>query len=84
MIKAFIFLRKVLAIVSSDIFTNNILIEAFELVKNVDVNDLPIVAASLFTKSILFTGDKRLHAELKRKNFSMVCNTPELRELLQL
>ena len=82
--KSIYFFEKSFSVVSSDIFTNNILIEAFELVKDVDVNDLPIVAASLFTKSILFTGDKRLHAELKRKNFSMVCNTPELREILQL
>jgi predicted nucleic acid-binding protein len=48
--KSIYFFEKSFSIVSSDIFTNNILIEAFELVKDIDVNDLPIVAASLFTK----------------------------------
>jgi len=77
------FFEKNFNVVSSDLFPSDIIIESFELVKDVDVNDLPIVAASLFTKSILFTGDKKLYDALKLKNFKAVYNATELREILQ-
>ena len=82
--KTIYFFEKNFNVVSSDLFPENIIIDSFELVKDVDVNDLPIVAASLFTKSILFTGDKKLYDALKLKNFNAVYNASELRELLQL
>jgi predicted nucleic acid-binding protein len=82
--KSIYFFEKNFNVVSSELLPNNIIIEAFELVKDIDVNDLPIVAASLLTKSILFTGDKKLHDALRLKNFKTVYNASELRELLQL
>jgi predicted nucleic acid-binding protein len=82
--KTIYFFEKNFNVVSSNLFPNNIIIEAFELVKDIDANDLPIVAASLLTKSILFTGDKKLHDRLRLKNFMSVYNAFELRELLQL
>ena len=82
--KSIYFFEKNFNVVSSELFPNNIIIEAFELVKDIDVNDLPIVAASLLTKSILFTGDKKLHDALRLKNFKAVYSASELRELLQL
>lgn len=82
--KTVYFFEKNFNVVSSDLFPENIIIESFELVKDVDVNDLPIVAASLLTKSILFTGDKKLYTGLKQKKFESVYNNEELRELLQL
>gem|GEM_PF-6828990 len=53
-------------------YSSNIIIESFELVKDIDINDLPIVAAALLTKSVLFTGDKKLYDSLKMKNFNSV------------
>src|SRR5258706_16158762 len=46
--KIIYFFEKDFAVISSELFSNQILIEAFEFVKDVDVDDLPIVAASLF------------------------------------
>lgn len=80
--KTIYFFEKNFNVVSSDLFPENIIIESYELVKDVDVNDLPIVAASLLTKSILFTGDKKLYDALKLKNFKSVYNAFELHELL--
>jgi len=82
--KTIYFFEKNFNVVSSDLFPYNIIVQAFGLVKDDDVNDLPIVAASLFTKSILFAGDKKLYKGLKQKNFESVYNNEELRELLQL
>jgi predicted nucleic acid-binding protein len=82
--KTIYFFEKNFNVVSSNLFPNNIIIDAYDLVKDIDVNDLPIVAASLLTKSILFTGDKKLHDGLRLKKFMSVYNPFELRELLQL
>lgn len=82
--KTIYFFEKDFNVVSSDLFSDNILIESYELVKDVDINDLPIVAAALLTKSLLFTGDKKLYIGLKQKKFESVYNNEELRELLQL
>lgn len=82
--KTIYFFEKNFNVVSSDLFTEKIILESYKLVKDVDVNDLPIVAASLLTKSVLFTGDKKLYTALKQKSFNTVYNNEELRELLQL
>ena len=82
--KIIYFFQKDFSVVSSESFSNETIIHAFEYVKDVDIDDFPIVAAAMSTKSILFTGDKKLYTELKRKNFDSVCNTEELRELLNI
>ena len=82
--KTIYFFEKNFNVVSSDLLPENIIIESFELVKDVDVDDLPVVAAALLTRSILFTGDKKLYTGLKQKNFEAVYNNEELRALLQL
>ena len=78
------FFKKDFIVISSDSFSDENILVAFELVKDVDVDDLPIVAATLSSKSILFTGDKKLYTALKQKKFDSVYSNEELRELLQL
>jgi predicted nucleic acid-binding protein len=78
------FFEKDFIVITSEAFSDESILSAFELVKDVDIDDLPIVASVLSTKSILFTGDKKLYTVLKQKNFNSVYNNEELRELLQL
>ena len=52
--------------------------KAFELCKDVDLDDVPFVAFSLYLKCQLWTGDKKLIKGLKERNFDKIVTTNEL------
>ncbi|WP_276501568.1 PIN domain-containing protein [Terrimonas pollutisoli] len=68
-------------IISSDLFTIDIIGEAFELVKNIDINDMHLVAACLLINGCLWTGDKRLYNGLIKKDFQQVYNSTQIQLL---
>ena len=58
-------------------------LEADELTKHVDSNDISFVALALQTGGVLWTGDKKLADHLKSRGFDRVVNTLELSALLE-
>lgn len=52
--------------------------KAFELCDNVDLDDIPFVAFSLFLKCKLWTGDKKLIKGLKDNGFDKIVTTNDL------
>ncbi|MFY8186862.1 MAG: PIN domain-containing protein [Flavobacterium sp.] len=52
--------------------------KAFELCKDVDIDDVPFVAFSVYLKCKLWTGDKKLVKGLNEKKFDKVVTTNEL------
>jgi predicted nucleic acid-binding protein len=56
--------------------------KAFELVKEIDLNDIVFVALNEFQRSILWTGDKVLATGLIRKGYDRVVSTSQLYNLL--
>jgi predicted nucleic acid-binding protein len=69
-------------IISSDLFTADIIRKAYELVKNIDVDDMALVATSLFVNGYLWTGDKRLYSGLLKQDFQQVYNSSQIQLLL--
>jgi len=55
---------------------------AFDLVKDVDVDDDQFVALALHMNCPLWTGDKKLMTALRRKNFKLLITSDELRKKL--
>lgn len=53
-------------------------IKAFELCKDIDLDDIPFVAFSLYLKCKLWTGDKKLIKGLKKRNFNKIVTTSDL------
>lgn len=58
--------------------SDNSVKQAFDLVHNVDINDLLFVALAIELDSKLWTGDKKLINGLKNKNFNSFISTQEL------
>lgn len=56
-------------------------LNAYELVKDVDIKDIAFVALNEFQKSFLWTGDKVLIKGLKNKGYKNVITTRELIKL---
>lgn len=52
--------------------------KAFEFCENVDLDDIPFVAFSLYLKCKLWTGDKKLIKGLKENNFDKIVTTNDL------
>ncbi|RRO15254.1 PIN domain-containing protein [Flavobacteriaceae bacterium 14752] len=52
--------------------------KAFELCKDVDHDDIPFVAFSLYLKCKLWTGDKKLIKGLKERHFEKIVTTNNL------
>ena len=59
-------------------------LEADNLTKHVDSDDISFVALALQTGGILWTGDKKLAVHLTAMGFDRVVNTAELSELLNI
>lgn len=56
--------------------------QAYELVKDIDINDLDFVELALYKKCFLWTTDKVLINGLKKKGFKKVITTKELKKYL--
>ena len=52
--------------------------KAFKLCKNIDLDDIPFVAFSLYLKCKLWTGDKKLIKGLKENDFDKIVTTNDL------
>ena len=52
--------------------------KAFELCKDVDLDDIPFVAFSLYLKCKVWTGDKKLIKGLKENGFDKIVTTNDL------
>ena len=53
-------------------------LNAYELVKNIDLKDIAFVALNDYQESVLWTGDKTLIHGLKTKGYSRVIATKEM------
>lgn len=58
--------------------------EAYGLVKEVDLNDLPFVAAAIFLGGCLWTGDQKLYRGLVKGGFHQVYNSVTVQKLINL
>lgn len=56
--------------------------KAYELVKDVDINDLEFVELALYKKCTLWTSDKVLINGLRKKGFTKTITTAELKKYL--
>lgn len=61
--------------------SDNSVKRAYDLVQNVDINDLLFVALAIELDSKLWTGDKKLVNGLKNKDFNSFISTQELYQL---
>lgn len=64
--------------IDDELISEKSLNKAFELTKNIDLDDSPFVSLAIQLKSKLWTGDKKLLYGLKKKGFSQVISTEEL------
>jgi len=53
-------------------------LNAFQLVKDIDANDLPFVALNNYLESLLWTGDKKLITGLELKNYDTLATTEDM------
>ena len=77
-------LFKYIKVISHELIPQEIWHIAEDLTFDIDPDDIPFVALSIFLDAYLWTGDKELYAGLKKKRFNNVFLTSELREMLQL
>ncbi|WP_081868412.1 PIN domain-containing protein [Flavimarina sp. Hel_I_48] len=69
-------------IIEEELISNKSWKEAFELVKDVDVDDTPFVALAIQLNCQLWTGDKKLAGSIYHKNEKLILNTQEVLKLL--
>jgi predicted nucleic acid-binding protein len=75
-------LFKYIKTISLELIPQEMWLVAEDLTFDIDPDDIPFVALSIFLDAHLWTGDKILYAGLKKKGFNNVLLTPELREML--
>ncbi|MBX2931784.1 MAG: hypothetical protein KF781_07565 [Chitinophagaceae bacterium] len=78
-----VLLLKKLSIIPSHFISNEILIEAYQLTKDIDKNDTIFIATAMFVNGILWTGDNVLYKGLQKKNFMGISNTNGIRAILR-
>jgi len=74
-------LFKYISIISLGIIPQNIWLAAEALTFDIDPDDIPFVALTMFVDAHLWTKDKILYNGLKNKGFSNVISTYELRNM---
>ncbi len=67
-----------LKFINEEIIPVEIWLDAEEITKDVDIDDIDFVALTKFLKATLWTGNKVLHNELKKRSLKKVVNTAEL------
>jgi predicted nucleic acid-binding protein len=67
-----------LKFINEEIIPVQIWLDSEETTKDIDIDDIDFVALTKFLKATLWTGDKTLCNELKKRNFKEVVNTAEL------
>lgn len=67
--------------ISEELIPEKQWLNAEEIVKDIDIDDLDFVALANFMKGFLWTGDKPLYKGLKAKHFKKVINTQDLVEM---
>ena len=66
---------------SEELIPMAIWMQAYEEIKNTDMDDIPFIAAAIHLKARLWTGDKKI-SKLKKSSFSFnTITTKELKEL---
>ena len=75
-------LFKYINIISLEIIPQEIWQTAEELTFDIDPDDIPFVALSIFLDAYLWTGDKVLYNRLKNKGFDRIVLSSEMKELL--
>ena len=73
-------ITKYIHFINVEIIPKDIWLEAEELVKDVDIDDIDFVGLTKYLGGYLWTGDKRLYEGLKLKEFTRIFNTKELWE----
>lgn len=76
------FYKEKITFVSIDDIPPKNRIEAYKLVEDIDIDDLPFVALAIYKKCTLWTSDMKLLKGLKRKGFKNVITTTELKKYL--
>lgn len=69
-------------IIPENLFSKVIIKASYDLVKDIDLDDLPFVAAALFINGYLWTGDKQLYKGLKAKGFNMILNANDIKQMI--
>lgn len=75
-------LKSKLKVVSIDEIPRKTLMEAYEIVKDIDENDTYFVAMHLFEKHKIWTGDIHLIKGLLKKGYDICVTTEELKKFL--
>ena len=67
--------------INEELIARKTWLEAEQMVKDIDIDDIDFVALTKHLSGHLWTGDKELHAGLKNRGFKKVINTQELLDL---
>ncbi|MEO7265489.1 MAG: PIN domain-containing protein [Ferruginibacter sp.] len=68
-------------VVPVSILPNQLIEKAYELVRDIDLDDLPFIATTLFINGILWTGDRALIRGLHKKNFKNIVDTEFIKNI---
>jgi predicted nucleic acid-binding protein len=69
-------------IIYGKILPSNAVVSAYDLVKDIDIDDIAFVATTIHLNAILWTGDKPLFSGLRAKGFQSVYDSPAIQTLL--
>jgi predicted nucleic acid-binding protein len=71
------------SVISFQIISNSIIIQAMQYTTSVDIDDVPFVASAIFIGGYLWTSDKILFTGLKKRGYSNVFNNSDIKELIK-